>query len=242
MNKNKIKKNLLNADFKDNEDQPVIEFLNSFDNTNSYSFLEIGSGLCRFIDKITETYPNLDITCIEVNHNLAEVARAKGYKTLNENILKNSIGAESFDIIHCSHVIEHFKYPEVSNVIDEILRIVKTNGCCIIRSPLMSDFFYNDLDHVRPYPPEAISNYLTNEQQQKKGTHKIQIKNIWYRTSPKNIKTIDRSSLFFGLWFARKFLNKRILWFNNKLELYWKKYRFPCSKPNGYVMIFKKIN
>ena len=106
-------------------------------------------------------------------------------------------------IVHCSHLIEHFKYPEVAQVIDELLRVTKIGGICIIRSPLMWEYFYCDLDHVRPYPPEAIISYFNNDQQQRKGQSKIQVLNIWYRKMPKQYKVINRSSLWYGLKLLR---------------------------------------
>lgn len=237
----RIIKNLQNSEERDNEDQPVLEFFDTLSKTENYDFLEVGSGLCHFVDKIKNLYPNFHISCLEINQELANRAKSKGYKVINKNLLNNSLLSEGFDIIHCSHVIEHFTYPEISLVIDELFRITKINGTCIIRSPLMWKNFYFDLDHVRPYPPEAILNYFNNEQQQNKGQFRVQVINIWYRTAPKQYKIIDRSSLWYGLKFLRKFINKRIMDINKKFESFWKKYRFPASKPNGYVMILKKI-
>lgn len=241
MRKTKIINNLKNFEMRDNEDLPILDFLNTLDKNKSYTFLEVGSGLCRFVDKIKDIYPNLDIVCFEINPDLAEIAISKGYNVINGDILKNTLNSNQYDIVHCSHVIEHFKYPDIIFVIDELLRITKLDAYCIIRTPLMSYSFYFDIDHVRPYPPEAIINYLNNVQQQKKGKNKIEIEKIWYRTEAKQYCKLDKNSFFFILPF-RSFINKRIDWINIKFIESWNKYRFPATKPNGYVMITKKIS
>jgi hypothetical protein len=225
-----------------NEDIPVIDFLNQLDRNKEYNLIEIGSGLCRFVDIIKSIYPNIKITCFELNENSAKIALAKGFNTINENILQNTLKTEEYDIVHCSHVIEHFNYPAIITVIDNLLRITKKDGYCIIRSPLMWESFYDDIDHVRIYPPSAILNYLHMEQQQEKGKNKIDVVSIWYRTLPKQYKYIDKSYLLYGLPFIRKILNRIIQIFNKIFIKLWNRYRYPASNPNGYIMIMKKIS
>ena len=241
MRKEKKKRNLINFELRDNEDLPILDFLNTLDKNKPYTFLEVGSGLCRFVDKIRVIYPNLEIVCFEINPDLSQLAYSKGYSIINEDILKNSLESNHYDIVHCSHVIEHFKYPEIIFVIDELLRVTKLGAYCIIRTPLMSYSFYFDIDHVRPYPPEAIINYLNNDQQQRKGKNKVEIEKIWYRTEAKQFYHLYKSSFFFVLPF-KYFFNKRIDWINSKFIESWNKYRFPATKPNGYVMVVKKVS
>lgn len=240
MNKQTIAKNIKYCSFRNNEDIPVLDFFDTLDTEKNYRLLEVGSGMCRFVDKINILYPNIKITCVEINSDLADLAKEKGYQVFNENFLKNSLNAEDFDIVHCSHVIEHFKYPEIIHFLDELLRVTKINSYCIIRSPLMWEGFFSDIDHVRPYPPAAITNYLNNEQQQKKGKNTIKIERLWYRTSAKQYNHIDKTSLLYALPF-RRFINKRIDGINRRFVALWEKYRFPTSAANGYVMIMKRL-
>ena len=196
MNRETVRKNLFNSGMKDYEDLPVIEYLESLDKNQNFDFLEVGSGLCRFVDKAIRLFPNLRITCLEKNKELADIAKNKNYDVVNIDILNNSIPTERFDIVHCSHFLEHFGYPEVIRVIDDLLRITKIGGVFIIRSPLMWEEFYFDIDHVRPYPPEAILGYLQTDQQQKKGKNEVEVLNTWYRTRPKKIPLIDNNSIW----------------------------------------------
>lgn len=236
----KINNNIKNSEFRDNEDLPVIEFLNTLNSNEISRLIEIGSGNCRFVDKIRKSFNQLEITCFEINPDLAAIAERNGYLTINENFLNNCLKSESYDIVHCSHVIEHFGYPDVANFINELFRIIKPGGYCIIRSPLMWSKFFDDLDHVRPYPPISILNYLNLEQQQIKGVNKVRTIKIWYRSNPKIYNSIDKSSLLYILPF-KKVINYVIDVINKLSVFLWNRYRFPATKPNGYVAIFKKI-
>ena len=242
MNKTKIQKNLSTCELRDNEDSSIIELFEKLDSQKNYNLLEVGSGLCRFVKKIHCLFPNIKITCVEINENLAQIAREEGYEVFNISFLDNSIESNSFDIVHCSHMIEHFGYPEVRIVLDELLRITKTDGFLIIRSPLMWEHFYDDLDHVRPYPPESIFGYIYSPQQQIVGKNEVDVVRIWYRTRPIELKPIDQSSRLYCFTPLRLCYNNTILpKRNERLKKLWNKYRWPSTKPNGYVMILKKI-
>lgn len=241
MNKERIKKNLATCESRDNEDSTIIDLLERLDHQKNYTLLEVGSGLCRFVKKLHVLFPNITISCVEINKDLAKIAEDEGCKVYNTSFLDNDIESNSFDIVHCSHMIEHFGYPEIHIVLDELLRITKNDGFLILRSPLMWDHFYDDLDHVRPYPPASIINYLYNPQQQTVGKNEINIVRTWYRTRPIEHQPIDRSSIAYFITPIRLFYNKHILpRRNNRLEKLWNKYRWPATKPNGYVMILQK--
>lgn len=203
------------------EDRSVLDFLMSLGEERLYHYLEIASGRGRFPLIIKNRFPNFDITCLEINHNLTKITSDFGLKTIEKNILNNEFISESFDIIHASHIIEHFKYPDVALFLDELFRLVKKNGYIIIRSPLMHNRFYHDIDHVRPYPPESIFSYFLNDQQQKVGRHNIKVIKKWYRKSEIFIENAPLMS------FLLKFL--------------WVIFRFPKSRPNGYVLILQKL-
>jgi len=240
MNKERIKKNIATKDSRDNEDRPVIELLESLDPQKHYELLDVGSGLCRFVKKTHQLFPNITITCVEINEDLARIASAEGCEVFNVSFLDNKIASNRYDIVHCSHVIEHFGYPDIRIVLNELLRVTKNNGYLIIRSPLMWEHFYDDLDHVRPYPPDSIVNYLYNPQQQVVGKSNVDVIRIWYRTRPVEHQAIDRTSLVYGITPLRLLYNKHILPKRNKrLEKMWNKYRWPSTKPNGYVMILR---
>lgn len=232
--------NIKCCDSNDDEDRPVINFYNLLSKDKKYKYIEIGSGLCRFPIKIKRLFQNFEITCYEINSESAKIAQSNGFNAIIGNILDNNLLDESFDIVHCSHIIEHFHYPDVIRFIDEMFRITKKNGYLIIRTPLMWEHFYDDIDHIRPYPPESIINYLYNPQQQVVGKNKISVESIWYRTSPKQYSYKDNNSFFASNKLFKEIYNRWIHFINNRMLHMWNKYRWPATKPNGYVMILQK--
>lgn len=238
MNKEKIKKNISNCAFRENEDIPVINYLNSLDKNRHYSLLEVGSGECRFVKKVLQNYSNIDITCIEINTELAKIAIDLNCEVINDNIL-NIPADKKYDIVHCSHVIEHFSYPAIANVMEFLVFSTAPGGRLIVRSPLMWKHFYDDIDHVRPYPPESFISYFGVKQQQKKGNADISIEYVWYRTEARQIEKITKEKLIYGIPFVRGPLNFIIGHINSQYQIWWNKYRWPASKPTGYVAIIK---
>lgn len=208
------------------EDKEVVRFLNTLDKNKTYKYLEVGSGLGRFPLKVRNHYQNIDIECIEINAEMAKYTSDKGLHTVVGNATTIPFSERSFDIVHCSHVVEHFKYPEVIILLDELVRVLKPGGCLIIRSPLWHPEFYLDIDHVRPYPPETILNYFKNPQQQKVGRGHFNIISCWYRRENYKIYNIGLSKI--------KYL------INALLAFLWVYIRFPFSKKNGYVLILRK--
>jgi 2-polyprenyl-3-methyl-5-hydroxy-6-metoxy-1,4-benzoquinol methylase len=209
-----------------NENKPVLSFLSKLPQDN-YTYLEIGSGLGKFT-KIIKKYFNYNITCLEINKNLAQKTEKNGFKTINESIVSTTIPNNTFDIIHCAHVIEHLNYPDIINAIEKMIGILKDEGFLIIRSPLMNPKFFNDIDHIRPYPPAAIINYFNNTQQQKKSFSKIEIINTWYRYPSLQINN-TKNRFFIKLS-------------NYIFKILWILFNFPSDKANGYTIIIKKNN
>lgn len=207
--------------------RPVLEFIKNLSAGESIRYLEVGAGFGRFPDLIKHepSFSNLDITCLEINLELCDRLKSKNLQTVQGSVMDMPFPENSFDVVHCAHVIEHFSYPDITNVLNELVRVTKIHGHVIIRSPLMHGKFYNDIDHVRPYPPECILQYFDNQQQQKQSKHQIKLVNTWLRRNalgiPLELPGIHSLNLL--------------------LKIFWTKWRWPQGKANGYVAIFKKI-
>lgn len=209
----------------DSENGPVIKFLNSLSSDNKLSYLEVGSGLGNFVD-IVGKMNKFNVTCLEINPELAKITESLGYKTVNVNILNNDFKDEEFDIVHCSHVIEHLSYPFVVKALDELIRVTKKGGYIILRSPLMSPDFFTSINHIRPYPPKAIFDFYSNPQQQVTGKFKI-----------KKVKEIFRKE---AILVCRYSDSRLALSLNLIMKIFWLYFRFPFAKPNGYTLILKR--
>ncbi len=68
-----------------------------------------------------------------------------------------------FNMVHCSHFVEHFNPDNVYALIKEIDRTLMVDGYFIISAPLLNADFYNDLSHVRVYNPDVFIRYLASD-------------------------------------------------------------------------------
>lgn len=70
---------------------------------------------------------------------------------------------ETLDLIHCSHLVEHLQPGDVYSLMKEVNRTLAVGGYFVVSTPLLWDGFYDDLSHVRPYPPTVFRNYLCKD-------------------------------------------------------------------------------
>lgn len=207
------------------EDQPVLNFLKS-QPAPAANYLEVGSGTGRWPLFLKKIFPRLKITCLEISPKLANLTVTQGLPTINADFLQNNLPADQYEIVHAAHLIEHFSYPEVRTVLEELLRLTKPGGYVIIRSPLLSPYFYLDIDHARPYPPECIINYFHNQQQQQTSAYQVELIDCWYRREALLIK--------------RFYYSRHLSVLNDMLKILWCYLRWPAGTANGYVLIIQK--
>jgi len=192
------------------------------------SFVDVGSGLCELVNFINSKNNNIKITCIDINYEFVKLSASYDYKSVNAEITKLPIINDSFDVTHCSHVIEHLGYPAIIQGIDELIRITKPGGIIIIRTPLWANHrFYNDIDHIRPYPPDALLNYFFNKQQQKVSKYMIYEIKRWY------------TKIYYE-FDPNRFNSKLIKYINVFLKLSWLFFSFPSERNNNYGIVFRK--
>ena len=70
---------------------------------------------------------------------------------------KLKLKENTFDIIICSHVIEHIDEP--SNLLFEINKLLKKSGILFLKTPdikIVKWNFYNDFTHVKPYSKHSL--------------------------------------------------------------------------------------
>ena len=137
-----------------------------------------------------------------------------------------------FDVIHMSHVIEHLEPDEVYQTLIEFDRCLKNNGIIIISAPLIWSGFYDDLSHVKPYPPAIFIKYLCVGDHQNLSRNKISNKfkverqEFRYLKSKRSISRPKSNSFFNRLFF--KILNAL---YNKTLTFYEK---------TGYTIVLRK--
>jgi ubiquinone/menaquinone biosynthesis C-methylase UbiE len=138
-------------DSKFEEDKKAYKYLQSCEN-----ILDIGCGIGRFIEQDPEKTVGIDSNKETVNF-----CKNRGFKVFLAQATKLPFNDDSFEGIHCSHIIEHLPPNEAYNLLVEIDRVLKKKGIVCIRTPVMNKRFYDDFTHIKPYNPEAILHYLS---------------------------------------------------------------------------------
>lgn len=138
-----------------------------------------------------------------------------------------------FDLIHCSHVVEHLEPQVFYDTLKEMDRCLKPTGYLVISAPMMWEKFYDDLSHVRPYNPNIYIRYLTEKANQnftrKKISQNYELVELKYR-----YYQIDYFGKFIIVHSGKKAkLLKRIMKFCQDAGL--RKY-----EKNGYTIVLKK--
>jgi hypothetical protein len=65
-----------------------------------------------------------------------------------------------FDLIHCGYQVEHLQPEDLYSLSIDFNRRLKRGGFLIISTPLMSEGFYYDLSHIKPYSLDVFQNYF----------------------------------------------------------------------------------
>ena len=117
--------------------------------------LDVGCGTGEFIKLSPQKIVGLD-----TNRQTLSICRRQGLKVKFGSAIKISYSPASFDGLHCSHVIEHFQPKQVYTFLKAASRVLAPKGILVISSPVLWSGFYNNLTHIKPYPPRAITRYL----------------------------------------------------------------------------------
>jgi SAM-dependent methyltransferase len=128
---------------------------------NSKNVLDVGCGngwLTNYVDK--KKYAGITYSVSE-----KKFLNEKGYKAIlldleNEQLpFKNN----TFDCIFASHIIEHFEKHTLIKVMNELKRVLKTEGVIIVTTPTDYGFgFYGEWTHVRPYNHGSLPDMLND--------------------------------------------------------------------------------
>jgi SAM-dependent methyltransferase len=138
------------------ERKPFIELAEKYI-TPSSRILDVGGGDGEF-SRITG---RLDTYIFDGNPESVEKLKTK-YPNVQCGILpKLPYENNFFSIIHCSHVVEHLQPFQLYEFLQEADRCLANHGYLIISAPLLWARFYDDLSHVRPYPPLVFKKYLS---------------------------------------------------------------------------------
>lgn len=134
---------------------PFFELVRTFIKPTS-RVLDIGPGMGAF----SKHFGRTDFYLFEGNpHTVAKLREE--HRNVSEGYLPNLPFEDGFfDVIHCSHVVEHLQPQDFYDTLREVDRCLKPGGVMVFSAPLMWTNFYNDLSHIRPYNPNTYRKYL----------------------------------------------------------------------------------
>lgn len=151
------------------------------DNTpQNGKILDVGCGYGRYLKPLSKEFKN--IVGVDANKIIRDSLTREGLKVVSPEKLDRK---ERFDTIIMSHIIEHFHPEELIEMMDNYLDLLKVGGYIIIATPTLTETFYIDFDHKRPYYPQSIEEVFDGNNQQIKSysKNKLKIEKIYFRKS-----------------------------------------------------------
>ncbi|MBC7804126.1 MAG: class I SAM-dependent methyltransferase [Candidatus Parcubacteria bacterium] len=141
--------------------------------------LDLGCGHGRLLRPLTER--GRKVTGVDENESIVASNRQSGLNCLSTAEFARS--EAMFDVIVMSHLVEHFAPEALLGFMDRQLDRLRPGGSLVIATPLSSPYFYDDLDHVRPYPPGSIQMVFAPgvPQTRFRPRNRLVLRDLWFR-------------------------------------------------------------
>jgi len=117
--------------------------------------LDLGCGHGDFLNHAPQSAIGLDWSAANLH-----IAAQSGREVIEGDARALPFDDATMDGAHCSHMLEHLAAEDVHKVLGQIDRVLKPGGILVLRGPMMWSGFWDDLTHIRPYPPGVIMKYL----------------------------------------------------------------------------------
>ena len=136
-----------------------------FYSVKGLNILDIGSGLCNYYPKNVSNSKNKYFAC-DLSDELKELIEKRGINFIQGDMSKDKLKLKenSFDLIICSHVIEHIDEP--SNILFEINKLLKKSGILFLKTPdikIVKWNFFNDFTHKKPYSKHSLIEQIASD-------------------------------------------------------------------------------
>jgi 2-polyprenyl-3-methyl-5-hydroxy-6-metoxy-1,4-benzoquinol methylase len=140
--------------------RPLVQFFRGY-----APVLDIGCGRGIFLELLASA----DIEAVGIDHSEESLAacRSKGFEVYCEDApayLQRT--SEQFGGIFCSHVIEHMSYQDALGLLKLCYSALRVTGLLLLITPnpqdisVISETFWLDPTHVRPYPAPLLQSML----------------------------------------------------------------------------------
>ena len=179
----------------DEESSNLLRMVDCLELSSQHKILDVGCGYGKYLKAFSGR--GYTISGIDINPEIVKKNRESGLSCFVPSELTDD--EEVYDLLLMSHVIEHFSPSELLKFIDDSLQKLKAGGHFIIITPLLSTYFYDDFDHIKPYHPVGLSMVFGDRSSQVQfyADHHIELRDIWFRKAP------FRISFFPGLYIKK---------------------------------------
>lgn len=193
--------------------------------------LDVGCGYGRYYYPLKNLGYN--VLGIELNNKIVEDNRHKGMNCLSVEAFKGI--TTQFDTIILSHIIEHFNPNDLFLFLEHYLSKLKRGGYLVIATPLYSDYFYDDFDHVKPYHPEGLQMVFSGKpsQVQYHSKQSMALCDIWFRKSP-FLSTFHRAK------FVKSPKTRLLQLYDFMMSLLYRVSAGVIGRKDGWVGVFQK--
>ena len=218
---------IINPDY---EQEKLLNFVHQFIQPKA-KIVDIGCGYGRYLIPLKQA--GYDVVGIEQNQHIVQHNVAQGLNCLTPDDFKQD--NRKFDAIICSHIIEHFTPNDLFVFLNEHLAKLKENGYLFIATPLYSDHFYDDFDHVKPYHPLGLQMVFGKQKAQVQyySNHHLTLQDIWFRKSPYFV-SFHRAKYF------KSCLSRSLQCYDLLLAILYRASGGWLGKKDGWVGVFQK--
>ena len=96
-----------------------------------------------------------NIVGVDIDADAIKIAKKRGLNAFQHDITKKlPFNSNSIDNVHCRHVLEHMKGPLF--LMKDIFRILKKNGRLVLMTDRMTDRFWDDYTHQKPFTKKSL--------------------------------------------------------------------------------------
>lgn len=148
-------------------------------NGNTLRILDVGCGFGRYLR--TFAAAGHKVTGVDVNPEIRASLARDGFHCVSPEEMETL--PANFDVLLLSHVIAHIRPEVLLEVLDSCLNRLRPGGSVIICSPLLSPWFYEDFDIIKPYQPTGILMVFGGNaaQVQYYSKNRLELRALWFR-------------------------------------------------------------
>jgi SAM-dependent methyltransferase len=181
--------------------QPLVRFF-----AGAAPVLDIGCGRGVFLELLRSA--GIQALGLDSSSEALDFCREKGLNFCREDARSFLAGRENeFGGVFCSHVIEHLDYEQATCLVRSCYRALKAGGTLVMVTPnpedlsIISEIFWLDPTHVRPYPLKLLKSMLRSAGFQV--MHEKQFLGSWRLIGRRNLPAYFFRRMLLGRYFGR---------------------------------------